>query len=375
MFRKAERKQAKLRLALCAPSGAGKTYSALLIAKGIGGKVALLDTENGSGDLYANLFDYDIVAIKDSFEVEKYIKIIKGAEAAGYTTLIIDSLSHAWNSEGGILDQVGRAEKNKRNSFTAWKDVTPIQNLLISTILQSSMHIICTMRTKTAYEMQENSKGKMTPTKVGLAPVQRADLDYEFTVVLDISNDGHIAYSSKDRTGLYDGKNFIIKEETGRELLVWLNDGTSNETLAKRKLESDKLVCENCVLSIKLSGSSEELRRNFADGYKKLRDTVFESELVDAKDEMKAKLERRDPRIIELKKAIALIDGEKTLESLALVSKETCVKFKGDDEALAEISAAIDRKKESMVLGGRDIEDEVKAAELEDAEAGRAFNE
>ena len=231
MFRKAERKQVKLRLALCAPSGAGKTYSALLLAKGLGGKVALLDTENGSGDLYSHLFDYDVATITENYDPKKYIEIIKNAEKSGYNVLIIDSLSHAWNAEGGILDTQNKAERasKSQNGYYAWRDVTPLHNALVNAILQSNMHIICTMRTKMAYEVSKNSSGKLVPIKIGMAPIQREGMEYEFSVVLDISTEGHLSSCSKDRTMLFDGKNFVITEQTGEDLLVWLNSGKNQD--------------------------------------------------------------------------------------------------------------------------------------------------
>ena len=96
MFRKAEKRKAKLRLAITGPAGSGKTYGTLLIAQGLGGKIAMLDTENGSGDLYADKFDYDVAVIQAPYTVQKYITGIHEAERAGYNVIIIDSLSHAW---------------------------------------------------------------------------------------------------------------------------------------------------------------------------------------------------------------------------------------------------------------------------------------
>ncbi len=227
MFQKAERKKAKLRLALCAPSGAGKTYSAILIAQGLGGKIAMIDTENGSGEMYAHLCDYDVCRVEAPFTVKKYVDAIKFAEKAGYSTIIIDSLSHAWSAEGGLLEQVDNAAaaSSSKNSYHAWRNVTPEHNRLINAMLQSSCHIIATMRSKTAYDTVKNDRGKLMPVKVGLAPVQRDGLEYEFTVVLNIDADSHVALSSKDRTGLFDGKAFKVTAETGEELGRWLSEG------------------------------------------------------------------------------------------------------------------------------------------------------
>jgi hypothetical protein len=225
VFRKANKKKSKLRMALCAPSGAGKTYGALTIAQGLGGRIAVIDTECGSADLYSDKFDYDVCTITAPYTPEKYIKCIKDAEKEGYDTIIVDSLSHAWSGEGGVLDMQDSATKasSRGNSYTAWREVTPHHNALVNTILQSSCHIIATMRTKVAYEMKTDSKGKMVPIKIGLAPIQREGMDYEFTLVFDISVDGHIATASKDRTSIFDGQFFKIDTSIGFKLNDWLN--------------------------------------------------------------------------------------------------------------------------------------------------------
>jgi hypothetical protein len=222
-IRKAQRHKAKLRLGIAAPSGAGKTYSSLLIAFGIGGKVGIVDTENGSADLYAHLGNYDVITLSAPYEIKKYLKAIKTFEENGYDTIIIDSLSHAWAGDGGLLDKVG---KMSGNSYANWRHITPEHNSLVEAMLQSSCHIIATMRAKTDYVLEENDKGKQTPKKVGLAPVQREGMDYEFTVMFDLDI-RHNATSTKDRTGLFDGRIFTPTKETGVELLNWLNLGTS----------------------------------------------------------------------------------------------------------------------------------------------------
>ena len=240
MFRKAQRKQAKLRLALAGPSGSGKTYSALLIAKGIGGPVAMIDTERRSGELYSHLYEYDVSPIDGPFDPQSYIDRIKAAEEAGYNVIIIDSLSHAWAGVGGILDIKDRIAKSSRNNndFTAWREATPKHNELVDSILKSSCHIIATLRTKTAYEVIQEEGKKAKVTKLGLAFVQREGLDYEFTVVLDLSIDSHIASSTKDRTGIFDGQYLTPSEETGRRLLEWLNSGTDPKAELLQQIEN-----------------------------------------------------------------------------------------------------------------------------------------
>ena len=184
----------------------------------------MIDTENNSGDFYANLCEYDVGTITAPYDVRKYLIAIQEAEKAGYDVLIIDSLSHAWSGEGGLLDVQGKiADSSKSgNSFTAWRQVTPWHNKLINTILTSKCHVIATMRSKMDYIQVQNDKGKTEIKKVGLAPIQREGIEYEFGTVFDL-NTSHLATVSKDRTSLFDGKIFQLSEETGQVLKKWLN--------------------------------------------------------------------------------------------------------------------------------------------------------
>ncbi len=231
-IRKAQRRKAKLRLGIAAPSGAGKTYSALLMAFGLGGKVGLVDTEHGSGDLYAHLGEYSVIGIEAPYTVAKYTQAIKAFEEAGFDTIIIDSLSHAWAGDGGLLDKQGKlADRPGANSYAAWRSVTPDHNALVDAMLQSPCHIIATMRSKQDYVLETNAQGKQQPKKVGMAPVQRDGMEYEFTVMLDVDMN-HMASASKDRTSLFDGRVFKISEKTGQELLGWLETGEAGPDVA-----------------------------------------------------------------------------------------------------------------------------------------------
>jgi len=228
-IRKAERHRAKARIGLCAPSGGGKTHSGLLLANGLGQKIALIDTENGSGELEAgkpNIPSYDVVTITAPFEPQKYINAIYELGKLGYDVIVIDSLSHAWAGQGGLLEQQGTAAERTKNTYTAWREVTPFHNKLIDAMLQAPCHVIATMRSKTDYVLETNDRGKQQPRKVGLAPVQREGMDYEFTIVFDIDQATHQATVSKDRTSLFDGQlPHKISRETGAKILEWLNSG------------------------------------------------------------------------------------------------------------------------------------------------------
>lgn len=233
MFKKAERKQAKLRLALAGPSGSGKTYSALLLAQGLGGRIAVLDTEHGSASLYADLVDFDAMELHAPYSPERYIEVIVAAEQAGYDTLIIDSYSHEWTGSGGCLEQNETVahQKFRGNTWAAWNETTPRHRKLTDKILTSSMHIICTMRSKTETVQGEGKK----ILKLGMKSEQRDGTDYEFTVVLDLTHDGHTATASKDRTKLFDQPE-LISADTGARLLAWLNSGLNPEDRAKEHL-------------------------------------------------------------------------------------------------------------------------------------------
>ena len=227
-FTKATKRQARLRMALIGPSGSGKTYSALAIASAMApsGKIAVIDTERGSASKYAGLFTFDVLEL-DTFAPETYASAIEAADAAGYDVLIIDSLSHAWFGKDGALEQVDRAAKrsSSQNSFAAWREVTPHHNAMIDAILQCKAHVIVTMRAKTEYVMETNEKGKSVPRKVGLAPVQRDGLEYEFDVVADMNLDNDLIVS-KSRCPAMSGQ-VVNKpgENVAKILMAWLTDG------------------------------------------------------------------------------------------------------------------------------------------------------
>ncbi|UGU14255.1 ATP-binding protein [Sinomicrobium kalidii] len=223
-LRQSERKRAKIKMTLQGSAGSGKTYSSLLLAQGLTNKdltkVAIIDTENGSADLYAHLGNYNVLTLEPPFTPEKYIKAIDVCLQANMEAIIVDSISHCWDE---LLDF---HSKLAGNSFTNWAKVTPRLNALINKILQADAHIIATMRTKQDYVLNQKD-GKYIPEKVGLKSVMRDGTDYEFTLVFDIDIK-HFASASKDRTGLFMGKpEFTINTATGRKILEWCNSGTN----------------------------------------------------------------------------------------------------------------------------------------------------
>jgi hypothetical protein len=229
MFKKATRTQSKLRLGLIGPSGSGKTYTALRIARGLGGKIAVIDTERGSASKYAgDVTEFDVLE-PETFSPRTFVEAIRAADSAGYDVLIIDSLSHAWIGKGGALEMVDAEAKRARggagNSFTAWREVTPEHNAMVEAILQCRAHVIATMRAKTEYVLEEDARGKKVPRKIGVAPVQRDGLEYEFDVVADIDWE-HNFVVSKSRCAALDRA--VIKnagEDVAETLKRWLSDG------------------------------------------------------------------------------------------------------------------------------------------------------
>ncbi len=234
-IKKATRKRSKAKLAIIGPSGSGKTYSALLIGFGLtNNKVGVIDTENHSAELYAEEFEpyggYYTIQLDPPYTLKKYIDAIEAFEREGFDVIIIDSLSHAWAGTGGLLDLHSTLVTSKKeNSFTAWKEITPMHTKLIERILHSPSHIIATMRSKTEYVIQENpAAGKKEVVKAGTAPVQRDGIEYEFVIVFEL-NSRHEAIVSKDRTGIFKYEpTFIPGIETGKKIKEFFDIPNTN---------------------------------------------------------------------------------------------------------------------------------------------------
>lgn len=247
----AERAETRIKLSIGGPSGSGKTCSALLLAYGLvkaahpawtdaqcWEKVCIVDTENGSAKLYADfnvpntiyhIGKFFTVPLKPPYEANKFIESIQASEQAGMEVVIIDSLSAYWTGEGGALDKQGKIAARTGNSYTAWRDVTPEYNRVIDTILQSSCHVIMCSRAKMDYVQEKNSNGKTVVRAVGMGLQSRDGLEYEASLHFMISVPDHIANATKDRTGLFDGKYFVITPDTGKEIYRWLSSGAQEK--------------------------------------------------------------------------------------------------------------------------------------------------
>lgn len=253
-FAPAKRTKSFLKLALTGPSGSGKTYSALLMAQGLcpGGRIAVLDTENGSAALYDTVVPFDHALIDPPYTVDKFVEGLTAAVAAKYDVLIIDSISHEWSAEGGILRQKEALDVRGGNQYANWAGPTKEHERFLGAILHAPIHVIATMRSKEGYAIGDDNK----PVKMGLQPIQRDGVVYEFAIVLDVDM-AHAAKSSKDRSGLFaDGRIEKITTATGSRIREWLDCAVDAPTAPVMEAAptatsvTTKPVCSGCTVEL-----------------------------------------------------------------------------------------------------------------------------
>lgn len=242
-LQKATRKKSKLRVLFEGASGSGKTYSALTIANEFG-RIAVIDTENGSASLYADKFDFDVLELAPPYSPENYIEAIREVENTGeYDVLIIDSITPEWQGDGGCLD----IQNKLGGRFQDWAKVSPRHQRFIDAILRSPLHIVATCRSKADYKMDEKTK---KVTKAGTAPQQRDGLDYEFTTVFTL-NQNHMAEATKDRTGLFDGREAVITSVQGNTLMSWLSEGAEAPKITNEQFKLLETEVSNRDVDVK----------------------------------------------------------------------------------------------------------------------------
>lgn len=244
-FEKARQEDSWLRAAIVGTSGSGKTYTSLLlgcrIAELIGSRVALIDSERKSANKYAKYFDFDTDALDDQ-SPRAYMNKINEAVKLGYRVVIIDSLSHAWMGKGGALEMVDKAAAKSNNRFAPWRDVTPLHNKLVDTMLTAEAHIIATLRVKTDWTYEENEKGKKVPVKIGLAPVMRDGIEYEFDITADMDQDHRLIVSKSRCFELADAVILKPGPEVADTLMDWLSsspDKTQSNPPSFKKAEPE----------------------------------------------------------------------------------------------------------------------------------------
>jgi len=236
---KAVREKTYMKLALTGPSGSGKTWAAIGIAKGLSddGRVVVIDSENNSSSFYSGTtdepgqWDFDVIPLKAPFTPQSYMAAVEAAVDAGYSVVVIDSLTHEWAASGGILDEKAAKDMQGGNSYTNWNGIKQIHNAFVESLLQAPIHIVATLRSKTDYvlETTTNKYGKevQAPRKVGMAPISSDGIDYEFSIVFDIDRATHMAVASKDRTAMFGNKAMFLTPQIGKQLKAWLEGGAS----------------------------------------------------------------------------------------------------------------------------------------------------
>lgn len=328
-IRRAERHQARLRLAVCAASNGGKTWTSLELAFGIveelisravlagtlEGKVGVIDTERKSAQLYAHLGPYDTIDLGPPYTVARYVGALQALERAGCAVIILDSISHAWQGAGGVLALLDRFDMGERfNQFG--KTVNPAQDEFVDAMLRSPCHVIATMRSKTAWvlEDRENKRGQMvkTPRRIGLAPIQRPGIEYEFTTLLDLDTDSHAARVLKNRCPVFSGWTpRILTREHGRQLAAWLLEGAPEpkEPLSGTPLERAQAVaaagvrnmhrCENAPDLARVFETADRELRGFVPGVEVEEIAKLRRQVCDAKDLCKRTLGERAPKLAD----------------------------------------------------------------------------
>jgi hypothetical protein len=233
-FTKAVRKQVKLKIALVGMPGAGKTYTALTLATQIGGRVALVDSEEESASLFARRFDFDAINFRPPYHPNALINLILAAEAHGYDVLVIDSLSHIWSGKGGMLEIADSVKASSRDKFAGWAKVKPLQHQLVQTILNAKLHIVCTVRGK---PMSSDKYVNTEFDTLGMVPDLREEMLFEFDFVgaMGKAHDLHIAKSRVDRLDEVSvvvlpklaGKrsDAVTYERLAGDLVTWADDG------------------------------------------------------------------------------------------------------------------------------------------------------
>lgn len=283
-FERATKVGTRARVALVAPAGAGKTYTALLwgtrLAERAGGRLAVIDTEHRTSAKYADLFDFDALYL-DTFSPSDYIEAIHAAGANGYGALTIDSLSHAWSGTDGALEQVDRAKaRHHGSSFSAWRDVTPLHNQLVEAILSAPCHVIATMRAKQHYaidEVEENGRKKTEITRLGLAPVQREGVEYEFDIVGDLDLDHRLVVTKSRCFELADA----VIPKPGIEVADVIADWLSGSIEAPKPISHEQRAELTALLAGLADEEKDSIRRVWPIGVPPLSRPTFNSDHYD----------------------------------------------------------------------------------------------
>lgn len=345
VIERAERKQARLRLALAGSSGGGKTTGALLVARGIvetmleqgllsgtiEGKIGVIDTERKSAQLYSHLVPFDTIPLAPPYSPERYVGALHALERVGCAVIILDQISHAWAGDGGILALLSKFKANANgNEFSAWQNATPVQDGFVDSILQSPAHIICTMRSKTEWVLEEqvNRSGRTVkvPKRVGMKPIQREGIEYEFTTMLQLDPRTHLATVVKNRCPVFkDSESYLLSALHGRALAEWMLAGSPDherlpDTLSVLELASAEY--EAGLRRVQDVHTIPDLQRVFSDAYSKLRTLGARAETDDVADQIRAWL---DLVVAAKDQRKRFLGGEPPSPSVEYVSPDDCL--------------------------------------------------
>lgn len=231
-FEKARREGSHVLISMEANSGDGKTYSAILLMRGLvgpNGKFGLLDTETGRGKIYADLAGgYQYGELTPPFTPERYTAAIKAAEDAGLDGLIIDSASHEWEGIGGVGEI---AEANNLKGLNKWAKPKARHKKFLWALLTTRMHIIVCLRAKEKM-IQDKNGGEITSG--GWVPIQEKGFGYEMTVRLFFPSGGkkgvpELRKCPEDLLGAFpDGGQISI--ESGARIAEWVHGGVPVDT-------------------------------------------------------------------------------------------------------------------------------------------------
>lgn len=239
VFQEGVREQLKARLGFVGPAGSGKTYSALVFASTLGKNIFVIDTEDRSALYYADEFTFKHLPLGPPYSPARYIAAMQAAIDQGADVILLDSLTHAWADEGGVLDMKDKIAARSRsgNSFDAWREATPEHNKLVNFLVRCPVHLLATMRSKTAYVMEEytdrNGQTKTKPVKIGMEPIQRQGMDYEFTLVADLDTENTIMVTKSRCKPLARAvvrnpdKDPTNTQEMAKRFAAWLDEGVA----------------------------------------------------------------------------------------------------------------------------------------------------
>lgn len=298
---KAVREKIYTKVALMAPSGGGKTYSALRLATGMKQelekilgrpcRILLANTEGARGRYYANEFDYDIIDLVEPFYPEQFTEAIQFAVEQKYDILVMDSTSPEWDGKGGCLE----LQQKAGGTYQAWAKVTPRHDAFINELATSPIHLIATMRGKDQYEVEKDDRGKTSVKKLGVGAKQRDGFEYEFTCTFTIDQKTHMAESQKDNTHIFENDSAtMLTEAHGQKIIKWANASDIEPTTPKFTASAagsgndlDSIHSEMVALCTKLGGTKnaelmETLKAYISSGNPKgIKDIAVAKECLD----------------------------------------------------------------------------------------------